>query len=182
MKKFLSTMLLLVVTTAMLFAQEVTLPVTSNTDTLYRVGSKYHYGDVVMNRRECRDFMLYNQQVDAYKQFKSGYQMYTAGWSLMGIGLAADAFSIGFSVGLLASFKQDPDAPTMGPMLAILLVSVPILAGGLAFNITSIPLICVGNKRMNASVDAYNIAQPTATKPYLSLQTTQNGVGLALKF
>ena len=105
------------------------------------------------------------------------------GWGLLGTGLALDAFAVGFTLGICLPFEQDPEAPTMGPVLAVLLLSLPVAAGGLAFTITGIPLVCVGQKKMKNSFDAYNISLPSASlQPELRLQANNNGIGLVCSF
>lgn len=53
-----------------------------------------------------------------------------------------------------------------------------------AFSIVaSIPTISVGYAKMHNSVDVYNVACTTAqVRPYWSIQTSNNGIGLAYNF
>ena len=150
---------------------------------LSRKGNKYYYNGEKISQRDCQAYLLFNADEDIYNQFRKGRQMYSTGWGLLGTGLALDAFAIGFTVGLCASFVQDPERPTMGPMLGILLVSFPVAAGGLAFTITGIPLVCVGQKKMKNSFEAYNISlSSTPIQPELRLQANNNGIGLVCNF
>ena len=149
---------------------------------LSRKGNNYYYNGEKISQRDCQAYLLFNADEDIYNQFRKGRQMYSTGWGLLGTGLALDAFAIGFTASL-CGFKQDPERPTMGPMLGILLISFPVAAGGLAFTITGIPLVCVGQKKMKNSFDAYNISLPQARfQPELRLQTNNNGIGLVCAF
>ena len=80
--------------------------------------------------------------------------------------------------------EPDPEQPTMGPGMVIMLISVPIAATGLACNIAGIPLVCVGKKRMQQSIDAYNISlpEPQTAQNYWSILPSGNGIGLAYHF
>ena len=150
---------------------------------LSREGNKYYYNGEKISQKDCQAYLKFNADEDIYNQFRKGRQMYSTGWGLLGTGLALDAFAVGFTLGICLPFEQDPEAPTMGPMLAVLLVSLPVAAGGLAFTITGIPLVCVGQKKMKNSFDAYNISLPSASlQPELRLQANNNGIGLVCSF
>lgn len=150
---------------------------------LSRQGNKFYCDGEKISQRDMQAYLKFNADQDIYKQFRSGRQMYSAGWGLLGTGLALDAFAIGFTLGLCVPYEPDPEAPTMGPMLAVMLVGIPVAAGGLAFTITGIPLVCVGQNKMRNSFDAYNISLPQASfQPELRLQANNNGIGLVCDF
>ena len=163
-------------------AQDVIYP-TVGSHVLSREGNKYYYDGERVSHRDMQAYLKFNAEQDIYKQFRSGRQMYSTGWGLLGTGLALDAFAIGFTLGLCVPYEPDPEAPTMGPMLAVMLVGIPVAAGGLAFTITGIPLVCVGQNKMRNSFDAYNISLPQASfQPELRLQANNNGIGLVCDF
>ena len=181
MKKLFG-MVLLVLLASHIMAQDVISP-TVGSHVLSREGNKFYCDGEKISRRDVQAYIKFNADQDIYKQFRSGRQMYNTGWGLLGTGLALDAFAIGFTLGLCASYHPDPDRPTMGPGLALLLISTPIAAGGLAFTITGIPLVCVGQNKMKKSFDAYNISLPqTSFQPELRLQANNNGIGLVCSF
>ena len=183
MKRIVLFSLLLIFATTSTLAQEVQLPYPSTTALSYEKHKIYCEGNHI-SKRDCQAFLQLNAQEDIYRQYRSGLRMYNAGWGLLGTGLTLDAFAIGFTVGLFASFHYDPEFPTMGPGLAILLISVPVGAAGLACNIAGVPLVCVGKKRMQQSIDTYNISlpEPQTAKNYWSIQSSNNGIGLAYHF
>ena len=150
---------------------------------LSRQGNKFYSDGEKISQRDVQAYLKFNADLDIYKQFRSGRQMYSTGWGLLGTGLALDAFAIGFTLGLCVPYEPDPEAPSMGPMLAVMLVGIPVAAGGLAFTITGIPLVCVGQNKMRNSFDAYNISLPQARfQPELRLQANNNGIGLVCDF
>lgn len=180
MKKILGLFMLMSLACNML-AEDVIYP-SVTASSLSRKGNNYYYNGEKISQRDCQAYLLFNADKDIYNQFRKGRQMYSTGWGLLGTGLALDAFAIGFTASL-CGFKQDPERPTMGPMLAILLVSIPVGAGGLAFTITGIPLVCVGQKKMKNSFEAYNISlSSTHIQPELRLQANNNGIGLVCSF
>ena len=180
MKKILGIFMLMLLTCNVL-AEDIYPNLTPSV--LSRAGNKYYYNGDKLSHRDCEAYLKFNAEQDIYKQFRSGRQMYSTGWGLLGTGLALDAFALGFTLGICLPFEQDPVAPTMGPMLAVMLVSLPVAAGGLAFTITGIPLVCVGQKKMKNSFDAYNISlSSTHIQPELRLQANNNGIGLVCSF
>lgn len=180
MKKIFGIFMLMLLTCNVL-AEDMICPVVT-ASSLSREGNKYYYNGEKISQRDCQAYLLFNADEDIYNQFRKGRQMYSTGWGLLGTGLALDAFAIGFTASL-CGFKQDPEHPTMGSILAVMLVSIPVGAGGLAFTITGIPLVCVGQKKMKNSFDAYNVSLlSTHIQPELRLQANNNGIGLVCSF
>ena len=184
MKRIVLFILLLIFAATSTLAQEVQLPYPSTTALSYEKNKIYYEGERI-SKRDCQAFLRLNAQEDIYRQYRSGLRMYNAGWGLLGTGLTLDAFAIGLTVGLCASFEQqDPERPTMGHGLVIMLISVPVGAAGLACNIAGIPMVCVVKKRMQQSIEAYNVSlpEPQTAKNYWSIQPSSNGIGLAYHF
>ena len=140
MKRIVLFSLLLIFAASSTLAQEANLPYPSTTALAYEKNKIYYEGNHI-SKRDCQAFLRLNAQEDIYRQYRSGLRMYNAGWGLLGTGLTLDAFAIGLTVGLYASFEQDPERPTMGPGLAIILISVPVGAAGLACNIAGIYVV-----------------------------------------
>ena len=181
MKKFFGIFMLILLACNVLAEDMIYPSVTASV--LSRQGNKFYSDGEKISQRDVQAYLKFNADQDIYKQFRSGRQMYNTGWGLLGTGLALDAFAIGFTLGLCVPYEPDPEAPTMGPMLAVMLVGIPVAAGGLAFTITGIPLVCVGQNKMRNSFDAYNISLPQASfQPELRLQANNNGIGLVCAF
>lgn len=185
MKRSILFSLLLVFVASSLVAQEVQLPYPGVTALSHEKSKFYHNGEHI-SKRDCQTFLKLNAEQDIYNQYKSGLQMYQAGWSLMGIGLAVDAAFLTYSaVGIYYWAKTyDPERPTMGPGVLVLLGVVTVLPAFILFELPAIPLICVGIKRMKNSIDTYNIRQRQAESAnrFWRIQPTINGVGLTYNF
>ena len=170
MKKIVFLIAMLVMATSAIKAQVVT-PVGGNNATLLQpAGSYIFYGDQVMNKKQCAEFLSTHNQ-PAYEKFQSGLNCVKGGWWTFGAGLLADAVG-----GILWYYGEDKQNDAMSwSGLGF------ICAGGLAV-IAAIPTIYIGYEKMNTAIDMFNVAQATAPRAYWSVQGSENGVGLALHF
>ena len=170
MKKIVFVMTMLVMAATALTAQEVATLGGNNATLLQPVGSYIFYGDQVMNKKECAEFLSTHNQ-PAYEKFQSGLKCTQAGWWTLGAGLAVD-----LAGSLLVAFVPEGgnDAMSWAGISCI-------VAGGLAV-IASIPTIYIGYGRMDNAIDMFNISQATAPRAYWTVQGSENGVGLALHF
>jgi hypothetical protein len=172
MKKLVLLMMLLVMASVAVKAQEMKTTVTSANATLIQpAGSKLYYGEQVMNKKECVDFLKSRHQ-PAYEKFQSGYKCYTAGWSLAAVGLALD-----LAGSIISAYAPEGDDVMFYTGAGC------IIAGATIVLAAAIPTVFVGYARMNKGIDQFNMAQASA-KPqaYWTIQGSQNGVGLALHF
>lgn len=170
MKKIVFVMTMLVMAATALTAQEVAILGGNNATLLQPVGSYIFYGDQVMNKKECAEFLSTHNQ-PAYEKFQSGLKCTQAGWWTLGAGLAVD-----LAGSLLVAFVPEGgnDAMSWAGISCI-------VAGGLAV-IASIPTIYIGYGRMDNAIDMFNVSQATAPRAYWTVQGSENGVGLALHF
>ncbi len=171
MKKILFLLMLVVATTA-IKAQEVTTSVnTGNATLLQPAGSYIYYGDQVFKLKQCIDFLSTRHQ-PAYETFKSGYKCYQAGWGLFGAGLGVDLIG---SI-IIACGPEEGNA-------AMLYSGLTCLGLGAAAILASVPTVFVGYARLNRGIDQFNMAQAAATsQAYWTVQGSENGIGLALHF
>lgn len=160
--------------------------VVESTPRLTCIGNTYYYGRNVMNQRQMLDWYAQQNCQAAYDQFAKGRKMAIAGWCCLGVGVALDLSAgacyltatwlnkkLNAPKRMLAS-SSSSNTPTAYTLLAM---------GATAFEIASVPLLVIGYKRMHQSVDVYNVACTTAqTKPYWTIQASENGLGLALNF
>ena len=174
-------LLLLFVATGTL-AQEVQLPYPAATSLSYEKGKIYYNGERV-SKRDCQTILKLNAEQDLYKRYRSGLRMYTAGWSLMGIGLATDAAALGLITAVAIEYSIHPPACGCGFGMAVIFSGM-MMGGALLFEIPAIPLLCVGKCYMRKSIDTYNISlsEPQTAQNYWSIQPTNNGIGLAFHF
>jgi hypothetical protein len=170
MKKIVFVMTMLVMAATALTAQEVATLGGNNATLLQPAGSYIFYGDQVMNKKECAEFLSTHNQ-PAYEKFQSGLKCTQAGWWTLGAGLAVD-----LAGSLLVAFVPEGgnDAMSWAGISCI-------VAGGLAV-IASIPTIYIGYGRMDNAIDMFNVSQATAPRAYWTVQGSENGVGLALHF
>ena len=164
-------MMLIVVAATSVTAQEVSTTVSGGNATLLQpAGSYIYYGDQVMNKKQCAEFLSTHNQ-PAYEKFQSGLKCTEAGWWTLGAGLAVDlAGSILVAYGPI----KDNDAMFWSGASCI-------IAGGLAV-LAAIPTIYVGYGRMEQAIDMFNVSQVTTPRAYWTIQGSQNGIGLALHF
>jgi hypothetical protein len=170
MRKIVFVMTMLVMAATALTAQEVATLGGNNATLLQPAGSYIFYGDQVMNKKECAEFLSTHNQ-PAYEKFQSGLKCTQAGWWTLGAGLAVD-----LAGSLLVAFVPEGgnDAMSWAGISCI-------VAGGRAV-IASIPTIYIGYGRMDNAIDMFNVSQATAPRAYWAVQGSQNGIGLALHF
>ena len=140
----------------------------------------YFLGDRKFTEAEYLAFIQENCQ-PAYEAFMKGAKLRKTGWQLLASGLPILTAGIvlcgvGVGVGYEQGNKQ------LGDGLCIpgaILTSV-----GTGLSIGSIPCLIVGSVKKNNSYEVYNeqcAPKPTATLDF-RLQTSQNGIGLAMRF
>ena len=134
---------------------------------------KYSYGNLQMDEKAFREF-LYKNNSRSYVDYMKGKKLVNAGWWTMGAGLAA-MFGVGLPW-LLLGEATAAGATFLG------------IGGGAI--LSSFPILGVGYKKKKNVIyslnnDSYIANNPSATsKPAvnLSVQSSQNGIGLALNF
>lgn len=130
--------------------------------------NKFSYGDVQMNEKELQAF-LYKHSPQAYSDYKTGAKLTRIGWWMLGAGLVA--IPAGITMG----------APLGGGGGAALIISFSTI--GAAVVAASVPVLCIGIRKKNRSYDLNNYASiPSNSRYSLSVQSSLNGVGLALNF
>ena len=96
-------------------AQEVQLPYPSTTALSYEK-SKIYYGGEHISKKDCQTILKLNAQDDIYRQYRNGLRMYTAGWSLVGTGLALETSLLGLLVAVSIDSKlSNSYDPEIGP-------------------------------------------------------------------
>lgn len=145
------------------------LVVNSKSDQKLLGVKKYSYGDLQMDERAFIQF-LYKNNSRAYVDYMKGKKLVNAGWWTFGTG----TFSV-FCLGMGLMFVEEISALTL-------------IGLGCATTVASFPLLGVGYKKKNRAYDLRNYSytanysmtnQPAVS---LSVQSSQNGIGLALNF
>ena len=171
---------MLMLLTCNVFAEE--LYPSLSPSVLSRDKNKFYYNGERISQRDVQAYLKFNADQDIYKRFRSGRQMYQAGWGLMGIGLTADAIAATVVSGVLI-YSAVNGYEMNGLSASVLRVGGVMAIYVLPLQLTAIPLICVGKSKMRKSFDAYNISLSQANfQPELRLQTNNNGIGLVCAF
>ena len=179
MKKIFGLFMLMLLT-CNVFAEEIYPSLSPSV--LSRDKNKFYYNGERISQRDVQAYLKFNADQDIYKRFRSGRQMYQAGWGLMGIGLTADAIAATVVSGVLI-YSAVNGYEMNGLSASVLRVGGVMAIYVLPLQLTAIPLICVGKSKMRKSFDAYNISLSQANfQPELRLQTNNNGVGLVCAF
>ena len=146
--------------------------VNADSNLLQRHHCHYMLGDVTMNQTEYMSF-LHSNCLPAYQEFLSGYKLSQTGWAVFGCGMGLTTFG----AILLVLNPKNSDGSIMHATGISFLVS-----GTSATWLVGIPSLCVGYRRMHNSVNTYNVMQKKDAYAYWSLQTSNNGVGIAYNF
>lgn len=144
----------------------------------------YYYGNIEMNKYVFRDF-LKNTCPDAYKQYKTGYNMKIAGYSI-GISFLCVGFGLlGASLGIMKSSTYSTSAKkikqsTDDAMPYVISGSVISIVGGIMW----LSLDLSGAKKQATAYDLFNTRCANNNQPKLSLNfgVTNNGLGVMLRF
>lgn len=165
--------------------------------------SEYSYGETQMDKKALEAF-LRNSNPDLYKRYLRGKSCIKAGWAIFGIGLATTA--AGGACMILSDMYNDK-AWELKQEYNIYLgmpdderiqylrdgyqfyessrwlwedVGIGLMSGGAGLTVISIPILSAGYGIKNNIHKKYNEqAQPQLT---LKLQSSQNGLGIALNF
>ncbi len=180
MKKVLLFCTALLVTLAVQ-AQEVqinTLTNSADTELITKQGTKLYLGEYKLSHKDMQGLMR-NTSPELYKQYQTGYNLIGAGWyftaSSMAMIVAGGALCISDMYAMPSTMHCHPGWSTW-----VLTFFVPFTG---AFAAAGIPMLCVGYKKRNQSIDAYNIAH-TTKEPAITYNLTagQNGLGFAINF
>ena len=164
-----------------IISEDTTLaPATSDCLKLDRISGTYYLGDNPLTRKEYRDFLRVNAP-DLYNRYRAGNALWTTGWTLLGVSTAAFFFS---GVCMIAGIFETVIAAMFGASSQVLLTTGLIIMGSsLALNIGAIPCLIYGGIYKFSAHTLYNErCERQQTTLELSLQTSQNGIGFALRF
>ena len=144
-----------------------------------RIGNSYIVNQNVMNSRAYMGY-LQNTSPEVYGRFKSGYVTAMPGW-----GLFAAGPSLTLCIGLPVWLSGDPCMYDHYDSHKVALhagFGIGFIAVGMGAFISGITCLGVGYGRMHRSADIYNFHCANKPTTYWSLQSSANGLGLALHF
>lgn len=134
-----------------------------------RNGNTYIVGNQVMNRYAYGAYLAQSCP-QAAAQFNSGMNLSHAGWGLFAGGLALNTIAV--SMGFAHPVK-DQVLPYHHAMTAMYWTGNVLLTA-------SIPVLIVGYCRQHNAANTYNTL--TRPQPYVSMNISGNGLGLAYNF
>jgi len=167
----------------MLFAALLALPMSAQ---ISRSGNKYFADGMVMNKTSFAAYMQQNAEAALASKFKSGLTIANVGWGLFGGGLAIN--TAGFiticATGVNIDKSKSASEATSLALGGSATAATLYLIGS---SITTAGIVClgVGYGRMHKTADNYAfISNSNRQRPqaYITLQTSKDGLGLAVKF
>ena len=144
-----------------------------------RIGNSYIVNQNVMNSRAYMGY-LQNTCPEVYGRFKSGYTTAMTGWGLFAAGPI-----LTLCIGLPVWLSGDPCMYDHYDSHKVALhagFGIGSIAVGMGAFISGITCLGVGYGRMHRSADIYNFHCANKPTTYWSLQSSANGLGLALHF
>lgn len=133
-----------------------------------RCGNTYWCNGMPLKGKTYEQFLQENC-IEAYTHYKKGQNTATAGWALLGVGLATN-FACNLTVAIDSYLYDDP-----------ILMFFTCL--GTALELAAVPTLIVGYHKKHQSANIYNREiNKNRTQAYWSLNASQNGFGLALNF
>ena len=144
-----------------------------------RIGNSYIVNQNVMNSRAYMGY-LQNTSPEVYGRFKSGYVTAMTGWGLFAAGPIL-TLCIGLPVWLSGDpcFDDHYDSHKVALHAGF---GIGFIAVGMGAFVSGITCLGVGYGRMHRSADIYNFHCANKPTTYWSLQSSANGLGLALHF
>ena len=144
-----------------------------------RIGNSYIVNQNVMNSRAYMGY-LQNTSPEVYGRFKSGYVTAMTGWGLFAAGPIL-TLCIGLPVWLSGDPCIDDHYDSQKGALHAGF-GIGSIAVGMGAFISGITCLGVGYGKMHRSADIYNFHCANKPTTYWSLQSSANGIGLALHF
>lgn len=158
-----------------------------------KIDDIYYIGGTRLSQGAYEAFLRKNCP-EAYASLMRGKRTYRAGWGLLGTGIGLTAIGLGCAIAGISqgAYVSEPYYNSnwnsintdyyidYNPAFSAGLV---LCAFGEAFGIASIPCLIVGGIKKNNAHEVYNTAcSQRRTALNLQLQTSGNGLGLALCF
>ena len=144
-----------------------------------RIGNSYIVNQNVMNSRAYMGY-LQNTSPEVYGRFKSGYVTAMTGWGLFAAGPI-----LTLCIGLPVLIFGDPCMDDHYDSHKVALhagFGVGFITVGMGAFVSGITCLGVGYGRMHKSAEIYNFHCANKPTTYWSLQSSANGLGLALHF
>jgi hypothetical protein len=157
---------------------------------IVRNDDNYIMGDVRMTEDQYVAFIQQNC-TQAYEQYMKGQKLRKSGWGLFASGLTfmgvgSVLYGVGYGLGgPKTTYSKYGSSSRFEDESLFLGMGIPgaiLLGAGSGLFVASIPCIVVGTVKRNNSYELYNQTCARQTALEFGIQTSQNGVGLAMKF
>ena len=157
---------------------------------IVRDDDTYIMGDVRMTEDQYIAFVQQNC-TQAYEQFVKGQKLRKSGWGLFASGLTfmgvgAVLYGVGYGLGgpktSSSKYGSSTSFEDESLFLGMCIPGAILLGAGSGLFVASIPCIVVGTIKRNNSHELYNETCARQTALEFGIQTSQNGVGIAMKF
>lgn len=135
--------------------------------------SEYSYGETQMDKKAYAKF-LYENSPELYQRYMNGQRTIQAGWSLFSIGCTM--IIAGGALMVVADYFTGDERWVMSESGFGLLCAGPGVVG------LSIPIVGIGYGVRDNVYKRFNAQKNRTPALSLDLQSSQNGIGLALKF
>ena len=129
-------------------------------DYVLRKGNKYTYKGIEMSSNDYANFLMQNDP-EVFDIYKRAHSVSLWGWGIIGTG------ALFCCIAPCVEKREDL-------ALGLVIGTLTMAAGGVT--------VFVGYKRMHRTVDSYNARVGKRSSISCSVITSQNGIGLALKF
>ena len=151
----------------------------TSAQTLTKSGEAYLYEGDLISEQEMVSMLQLKCPV-AYEQYLTGQKLQKIGRGLWIAGIPTTVTGIGMIVGGAIALYNHYDLAG-GLLIGF---GAPVVATGISLELANIPLQIVGKHKRNTAYEEYNekcYPTPSGTLS-LNLQSTSDGVGLALRF
>ena len=153
---------------------------------IVRNDDNYIMGDVRMTEDQYVAFIQQNC-TQAYEQYMKGQKLRKSGWGLFASGLTfmgagAVLYGVGYGLGGPSRYGSSTTYQDESLYLGMCVPGAIFLGVGSGLFVASIPCIVVGTVKRNNSYELYNQTCARQTALEFGIQTSQNGVGVAMKF
>lgn len=138
--------------------------------------SEYSYGETQMDKKAYAKF-LYDNSPDLNQRYLKGDRAIKAGWSLFSIGCAMT-----ITGGVLFAVRDNLPESDEDAWWSMHVGGVVIVSLGGTITVLSVPILGAGYGVRDNVYKRFNARKNRTSALSLDLQSSQNGIGLALKF
>ena len=160
---------------------EIQLVRNSKTDQKLFGVQAYSYGETQMDKKAYEAF-LRNNAPEVFKRYLRGKACISAGWTMFAIGAAATAAGGVLMIKAESLMYGNWSPEKEHEYIKYWEPGLGLICGGARLTFISIPVLSAGHGIVNNTPRRFNKQNMVRADLSLNLQTSQNGIGLALNF